>query len=465
MKKKFPSYRGEITCTQIGFKGHAIEAPYATDHSRITSGLMKEEGEVNTENWNWEPGEKLVHDFGSCSAEIEWIEEPQASPDGERIAAAVKLGEEEFTMCVNGEPWEAVYERCWFPKFSPDGRLTALVTEEGMPTLAVEGTTWENTYDFIWDTQFSSDGSVIAAAAQMGMKYGMSVDDTPWDQLYTNANHFTLSPDGATTAAAVQVEDLAQADILKFQEGIFSIAVNGKAWNEKFVDCWNIRFNTDATKVAAEVRTTLFDYTIAVDGVAWKETFASVWEPIFNPATGAVVAPVRIAGKWSLAQNGTQLWDRAFIQCWHQFFSPDGQQLAAIVSPKFGRWTIALNGTPWSTTYGDLVTDAGFSPDGSRIAALGKENGKWSVCVDDKTWSGKYDMAYAPVFSPDSGNVAALVEENGGFTVAVNGREYPKRFETAWSPVFSPDSKNVLVRCIENGKYYRRIVPVADFAG
>ncbi len=431
----------------------------------MTLNGCSKEGKVNTANWNWEPGEKLVHDFGTCDAEYKWIEEPQASPDGEKIAAVVNIDEEEFTLCVNGTVWETTFERCWFPRYSPDGRLTSLVTYEGTPTLAVDGETWEESYDYLWQTMFSQDGSTIAAAVQTGMTYGPRVTDPPRETPVDNANHLTPSPGGPTSAPVAHVKPQARADTPTSQDGIYSAAADGKAWDTTFVDAWQLVFNKDCSSLAAEVRTSLFDYTIAVDGVTWKETFPCVWAPVFNPSTGSVVAPVRIAGKWTVAENGQPIWDQPFIQCWHAMFSPDGQKLAAIVSPTFGRWTLAVDGKPWSTTFGDLVTEAGFSPDGSRLAALGKQDEKWAVFADDKPWSGRYDMAYTPVFSPDSRHVAAKVEKNGRFTVVVNDKEYTKSFNAVWDPIFSPDSKNILIRCLEDGKYTRRVVPVNTITG
>lgn len=53
---------------------------------------------------------------------------------------------------------------------------------------------------------------------------------------------------------------------------------------------------------------------------------------------------------------------------------------------------LAVDGHPWNTTFGDMVMDMTFSPDGRHLAALGKQDGKWTVLVDDKAWVRRYDM-------------------------------------------------------------------------
>ena len=72
-------------------------------------------------------------------------------------------------------------------------------------------------------------------------------------------------------------------------------------------------------------------------------------------------------------------------------------------------------------------------------------------------------MAWAPVVSPDGAHVAAAVEKNGKYTVVMDGREYGAEGEACFAPAFSPDSRFVLVKMVQDGKYYRRVIPVAEF--
>jgi hypothetical protein len=277
--------------------------------------------------------------------------------------------------------------------------------------------------------------------------------------------NFTITPDGTHTAGAVQTVEFGQAEVHKFQEGCYSAAVDSKAWDTNFVNVWNMAFSKDGKKLAAEGRTSLYDYTIVVNGAPWSESFPCVWQPIFHPKTDAVVAPVRVAGKWTLAQDGKVLWDNSFMQCWNQMYNSDASKLAAIIATKLGKWTMAVDGQPWRTTFSDMVADAVFSPDGRRLAASGKEGSSWTIIVDDVPWNNTYDMVWQPVFSPDSQNIGARVEKDGKYNIAINGKPFNGNCDMAWDPIFSPDSKKVLIRTIEHGNYIRRVVPVTDITG
>lgn len=415
-------------------------------------------------NWDWSPGEREIGKTGTCSQEFQWMEEPQASPDGEKLAAVINLGEDGVSICVNGEPWGEPFEKIWSPRYLPDGRLAAIVSQEMEWTIAVDGEAWEEGYDFIWKPMWSGDGANVAVAMQSGQEYGMSRNGEAWETLYGSGADFELSPKGERTAAVVQVEALEQADIFKYKEGVYTVAVDGEAWDKIFVNCWTPRFNKDETSVACQCRTTIYDYTIAVDGQPWNKLFGMVWEPAFNPATNEVVAPVRVGGKWGMARDGEVIWPVGHFNLWHQQFSADGSSLWAIVSPTFGNWTLIKDGQPWSTTVGGFVNDLVVSPDGQRAAAICNENYKYSILTDNQVWNGWYEMAYKPTFSPDGRHVAAAVEKAGRrFTVLLDNRPYKRDFDKVFDPIFSPDSEMVLIRAIEGGKFLRIVVPVNQF--
>ncbi len=154
------------------------------------------------------------------------------------------------------------------------------------------------------------------------MTYGMVVEGVAWETLYPNANNFTLSSDGKRSAAVVQTIPLGQAEVFKFKEGIYSVAVDGVPCDVNFMNLWTPRFNADNSSVAAQTRVTLFDYTIVVDGKPWGQFFNQVWEPLFHPKNNSVVAPVRQAGKWGMAWDGKIIWQPSFFQVWQQQFSP-----------------------------------------------------------------------------------------------------------------------------------------------
>jgi WD40 repeat protein len=418
-----------------------------------------------SKKWDWDTSEELIATPSEWKTKFARVQEPYVSPDGKKIAAIVRNEDGTYTACVNGEAWENTYDNMWNLRFGPDGRLTAIVSEAGEWTLAVDGVPWENKFAYVWDTKFTEDGQIIAVKIQQDMKYGVAVNDQPWENLFEHIGKYVMTPDGQHVAAAVQAVPLGQAEVFKFkEEGTWTVAVDGNAWDKIFTNVWGLDISPDGKHVAAEVRMGLYDYTIAMDGEIWAEKFNCVWEPIFRPKTSdaLAIAPVRAAGKWTLVVNGKPVWDSKFVQCWHQQYSPDGRKLAAIVAPSFAQWTVAIDGKPWATTFNELVQDLTFSPDGNRVAAIAKDDGHWKMVADGTPWPAVYDMVWPPIFSPDGHRVAAKVEKGGKYTIALDGKPW-RECEAIWGPVFSLDGKKVLVRSIEDGKYYRRIVPVSEF--
>ncbi|MDP3286282.1 MAG: WD40 repeat domain-containing protein, partial [Desulfobacterales bacterium] len=224
-------------------------------------------------NWDWNTGRRMIADIGEWKTRYQWVEEPYVSPEGEKIAAVVKPPEDEvFTICENGTLWESTFDKVWYPRFSPDGKLTALVSETGEWGLAIDGQISEEKYEFAWDTRFSSDGANIIHMAQRERKYFVAINNVPWETGFPSMTGLVVSNDGSRTAAAVQTVLFKEAEIFKFQEGCYSVAVDGTAWGRNFVNVWDVVFSPDGKRVAAGIRTSLYDYTVAVDGIPWEKS-------------------------------------------------------------------------------------------------------------------------------------------------------------------------------------------------
>jgi hypothetical protein len=145
-------------------------------------------------DWDWETGEKKIP-FESWKDEYQWVEEPYVSPNGEKIAAIVNVDEGEFNVCVNGQPWaEEVFDKIWHLRFSPDGRLTAIVSEMGEWTMAVDGQAWENKFGYLWEPHFSTDGNNIAAAIQQDMQLRHGAERNPLGAVVQQHHLFCLEP-------------------------------------------------------------------------------------------------------------------------------------------------------------------------------------------------------------------------------------------------------------------------------
>ena len=150
---------------------------------------------IDVKNWDWETGEKQVT-MKDWKDKFKWVEEPYVSPDGETVAAVVNVDEGAFNVCVNGETWGNSFDKIWYLRFAPDGRLTAFVSEMAEWTVAVDGNPWENKFGYVWNTMFSEDGKNIAVAYQRDMQYGIALNDKPWEETFSNMTQPLLSGNG-----------------------------------------------------------------------------------------------------------------------------------------------------------------------------------------------------------------------------------------------------------------------------
>ncbi len=416
---------------------------------------------------DWNSGTRTIADLGQWRDAYPYREEYYVSPDGERIAAVVQTSEmvEEpaYGICENGALWETPFDNIFYLRYLADGRLFALVQDTGEWTVAVDGTTWENRYEFAWNPQFSVSGQQIVIATQNARKYAAALNDTPWENEFGDISHLTISADGRSSAGVVQTVSFSEGDIYTFQEGCYTVAVNGRAWDSNFVNAFDPAFSTDAQRVAAGVRTSLYEYTVVVDGAPWTTRYAGLWAPLFSPLDQTVTVPVSQGGKWFLARDGQIIWDTPMTQVWHHQYSPDGRHIAAIVAPTFGRWTIARDGTPWKTTFSDVVTDLVFSPDGSRIACAAKDRDYWKIVVEGQAWPRQFDRVWSPVFNPKGSHLAAKVQSGKRYAVMLDNRAVAESETMLWEPVFSPDGQKLLLRFISpEGQYCRQVLALSN---
>jgi len=412
-------------------------------------------------SWDWEVGNKTVVKSLSLLEGHEWQEEPYVSPDGETLAAIVKVGDGEFSIRTNDTVWENTYEKIWLPKFTPDGRLTAICQQDMEWLLAVDDEAMGEATDYVWDTMFSQDGSAISTMYKNMERYGMCLNGVPWETLYENVNQPAISADGKHTAGVAQVKGMAAADIEAFKRGVFTVVVDGTPWEKEFVNVWTPTFSPDGNTVAAQVRVTPYDNTIAINGTPWTSVYNQVWEPVFHPVDGSVAAPILLKGKWGVAKDGNIFWEPRYTQCLGLQYSPSGDKLWAVVATNYGQFTACVNNAAWDTTY-PTVTDLVISPDGNRAGIIASEySADFRLVVDQKQWDGTYAMAWPVTFSADSKQAAAMVEKNGKRRILVNGKPFERDFDHAWSPVFSEDGTKVLIRAIENNSYVRIVAEVA----
>ena len=206
--------------------------------------------------------------------------------------------------------------------------------------------------------------------------------------------------------AVVQNGELGEADIEKFQHGLYTIAINGETWGRNFVNAWTPVFNQDGARLAATVRLNLYEYTICRGrNAVVPDVQCRLGAPVqsrhrLRARSGSTGRSLGTGQRTALCYGRPDT-----LRLWQQKISPDGKNIAAIAAVKFGKFTVTVNDKAWTNVFA-VVTDLVQSPDGKRAAAIGQEGGKWSVVVDDSRWSGRYDRAWGPVFSPDGRHVA-----------------------------------------------------------
>ncbi len=409
-------------------------------------------------DWNTDLKEIPVEEWGT---RFNWVEDPCISLDGERIASIVNMDEMAFGICENGEVWEGEYEKVWNLKSLPNNEFAAFVCQDEEWTLAVNGKEWSNRFDFIWDLQISPDGLDIGLAFQRDMAYGMAVNDIPWETTYENMTGMVLG-NQSSSAAVVQVASMAAADVEAFKKGLFSMALNGKAFDRKFLNIWDISMDEKNQKIASGVRLNRETYSIAVNDTTWDNRFQSVWKPEFANQGKSIVAPVRQGGKWKLFKDDQLFWKTAYEQLWQVNVSPDNNGIAAIVAPAYGKWTVAEDDSPWPMTWDTMIREIHYSRDGSCLVAVLKDKGAWNLAVDKKLWNLAADTVSTPGISPDGSCVTVVIEKQKKYFLAVNNQIVIGPYEFMADPVIRPDGTKILVKGIENGVYKRRIISLGN---
>jgi len=408
-------------------------------------------------SWDWNTDLKEIP-VGEWKTRFNWVEDFNVSPDGETIASIVNVDEAAFQICVNGDLWDAEYEKIWGLKPLPDNGFAALVNTDEEWTLTVNNTEWSSRFDFLWDFQITPDGKHIGLAFQKDEEYGMVIDDRPWDQVYANMAGMTLSDTG-TSAAIVQIAPMKAADVDSFKKGLFSIAIDGTAFDKTFLNIWDISFDPTGHHLAVGIRLNREAYTIAKNDIIWDRTFQGVWKPVFLNSEN-VLAPVRDAGKWKLFKDNEPFWKKGYDQLWKITLSPATDDIAAIVANSFGKWSVAVNDTVWNITCDTMISDIFYSDNGSCLVAVIKNKGFWDLAVNQTQWNLCADKIFTPSISPDGSLVAVVVEKQGKYHLVVNNKIIAGNYEFLANPVFSPDQSKILVKGIEKGVYKRGILSI-----
>lgn len=386
--------------------------------------------------------------------QFEAVHEFVVSPDGERIATVVENKNFQKFLWVNETLVEEPFERINFLSFSPDGRLMATVQKDGMWSVFVEDHLWRERFEYIWNLKTDRLGNVIAANVKQEDSYSVCVNGDKWETNFYDTRDLYVSDTGKLIATYVKVEVYPVLDIFNFAKGIWSLAVNQKVWDKKFIAIFGCCFNSTETSVAAAVRLSDRRFTILVDGIPWDERFLQVWEPQFLDEK-SVIAPVKTERGWQLFKDGAPFWKGSFFQLWNIRVNEPSKRVAGIVALDLGEWTVIVNEKLWNTKFNQLVLPPVFSEDGQKVAVVFKHNGKWGVSVDDKAWESSFEKVSFPVFSPEGSLVAVRGEKDGSYYLYINDKIVDGPYDYLWDPVFK-NHDTLIIRGIQKNRYYKK---------
>jgi hypothetical protein len=336
-----------------------------------------------------------------------------------------------------------------------------MVCQDEEWTVCIDGKPWENWFDFIWQLTVSDDGTHVGAAIQKDMVYGMAVNDKPWVNMYENITGMVMDQNGLT-AAVVQTEPMAAADINAFKAGIFACAVDGEPQDRKFLNIWDIELANQGEDIMYVARVDRENYTVVHNHTPWQHMYQSAWQPTWIPLKKNILAPVRKEGKWQLYRDDKPFWSNHFFQLWKVKSNPDGSRITAVVSDKFGKWSICENDTLWDVEIDTMIPDTFCSADGATLVAPAKHSGRWMLLVNNSVWDFSADQLMDPVISTSGRVVSVPVKKNGQWFLAINGKIESEGYDCMADPVISPDESKVMLKAVKNDVFVRKLIHVVS---
>ena len=190
-----------------------------------------------------------------------------------KVAAAVRIEQQEFTVSVDGNLWDERFSYVWEPIFINESDVMVPVKLSKGWTMALNGKPiWNKYFVQLWNQRISPDGKKVAAVAapEFG-RWSIVVDGIIWRQTFSQAVlPPVFSPDGAKVAALVR------------ENNKWTVAVDGKPWQEWFDRVWMPQFSPQGNHIAVKAEKE-GKFFIVLDGRAGKEIFDMLWDPVFSP--------------------------------------------------------------------------------------------------------------------------------------------------------------------------------------
>ncbi len=193
------------------------------------------------------------------------------SPDNKKIAASVRLSQQEFTVAIDGKTWDEIFLNAWEPIFLDNDNVAVPVKREKGWTLAINGKVSWPYFTQLWHQRVSPDGRIAAVVATEFGKWTVALDGNPWKETFS---HCVLPPffsaDGKKIGAVIR------------NRNTWSVAINGKPWDRGFDRIWSPQLSPDGNYCIAKAEKE-GTYFLVLNGKIVKETFDMLWEPKFSP--------------------------------------------------------------------------------------------------------------------------------------------------------------------------------------
>ncbi len=311
------------------------------------------------------------------------------SPDGKRVAFAVKRGEK-WRMVVDGKE-VAAGDAIQHITFSRDSRRLAYgLRKDGKWRVVIDGVE-QPAYDDLGRTgiQFSADGSHIAYTAIKDARECLVIDgkEGPFFDAITD---FRLTADGKRSYLIA----------LSNQRGV--LVVDGKE-QASYQKPFGLSFSADGARVVVGARNDGKDFLV-IDGQA-QAPFDDVTEPVFSADGKVIVYAGRRTEKWRLIREGKE--GNPHDEILHVAISPDGRRVAhASVDGQIA--TVQVDGRilgKYSEVWSGGIH---FSPDGKHLVYGARRKDQWFLVVDGVEGEpvGDFVAGSRPVFDgPDRFNV------------------------------------------------------------
>ena len=162
-----------------------------------------------------------------------------------------------WPTCSQAPGWPQSWEFAWNTTSNGDGSVIAVQIKDNMEySVAVNGAPWESRFHSSRALAVSEDGSQVAAAVQverlaegdifgfMEGTWSVAVNGEPWPRKFINVYAPVVSPDSRHFAAEVRL------DICEY-----TLAEDAVPWDQRFGCVWEPTYRPTNGSVLAPVRT------------------------------------------------------------------------------------------------------------------------------------------------------------------------------------------------------------------